>query len=110
MPTLLFDKVPIILSLNIKHAAVDAFFAKKRFVDSIKSGHHLKLLAAYAMMQISDTRSWGNRKRAEGESVYMAIKLTSKTLIVGKNPFLFLKNHSMSKSFQALSIVLVCNE
>ena len=41
---IIVDKVPVILSLNIKHAAVDAFFAKKRFVDSIKSRSPLEIV------------------------------------------------------------------
>jgi len=40
----ILEKVPIILSLNIRHAAVDAFFAKKRFVDSITSLSPLHLV------------------------------------------------------------------
>jgi len=40
----IIDKVPIILSLNIRHAAVDAFFAKKRFVDSITSRSPLEIV------------------------------------------------------------------
>jgi len=40
----ILDKVPVILSLNIKHAAVDAFFAKKRFIDSITSRSPLEIV------------------------------------------------------------------
>ena len=40
----ILDKLPVILSLNIKHTAVDAFFSKKRFVDPITSGSPLEIV------------------------------------------------------------------
>jgi hypothetical protein len=40
----ILDKLPVILSLNIKHTAVDAFFSKKRFIDPITSGSPLEIV------------------------------------------------------------------
>ena len=40
----IIDKVPTIVSLNIRHIAVDAFFTKKRFVDEITSRSPLEIV------------------------------------------------------------------
>jgi hypothetical protein len=71
----IIDKVPVILSLNIKHAAVDAFFAKKRFVDSITSRSPLEIVgrlrndANLRYPFIGKQKEGRGRKRKYGDKV-----------------------------------------